>query len=116
MPKFVILLSCVFASVGCAATVPTEKLAASAAAIRSAEELGAQQNPKAALYLQLAKEQSSAAEKIISSDGDIDEASSLLVRAAVDAELARALARSYTTGAQAQQAIDRVTTLNKSNQ
>jgi hypothetical protein len=106
-------LSLVLTGLSCATVSSTERLEASAAAIRSAEEIGAQKIPQANLHLQLAKEQSQHAKKIIETDGDKDEATSLLARAEVDAELARAIAREESTRAQAQQAVDRVNTINQ---
>lgn len=113
MRTTILVLSLALTGISCATATSTERLEASAAAIRSAEEIGAQQIPQANLHLQLAKEQSQHAKKIIEADGDKDEAASLLARAEVDAELARALAREDSTRAQAQQAIDRIKTINQ---
>lgn len=107
------MLSLTLAGLGCATTTSTEKLEASAAAIRSAEEIGAQKIPQANLYLQLAKEQSEHAKEIIAAGGDRDEAVALLARAEADAELARALAREDSTRLQAQEAVDRIKTINQ---
>jgi hypothetical protein len=111
-----VLLSIALTGIACATTSSTERLEASAAAIRSAEEIGAQNIPQANLHLQLAKEQSQHAKQLIEAGGDKEEAASLLARAEVDAELARALAREDSTRTQAQQAIDRVKTINQTNQ
>ena len=100
---------------GCASTVPAEKMEASAATIRSAEEIGAQKVPQAALHLQLAKEQSHHAKMIIDQGGDPAQAAALLDRAQADAELARVLAREDSTRMEAQQAVDRVSTLKQQN-
>ncbi len=73
--------------------MPTERLQSSAAAIRAAEEVGADRVPEAQLHLQLAKEQSDRAKKMIDNGGDRDEAKLVLARAESDANLALALAR-----------------------
>lgn len=93
---------------GCAsAPPPVEKMQASQAAIRAAEELGATRVPQAALHLQLAKEQSEAAKQALE-QSDKPRAEGLLMRAEADAELALALARESNARADAQQAIDRI--------
>lgn len=93
---------------GCAsAPPPIEKMEASHAAIRAAEELGAPKVPQAALHLQLAKEQSEAAKQSLA-QGERERGEGLLLRAAADAELALALARESTARNDAQQAIDRI--------
>jgi hypothetical protein len=89
---------------------PVEKMEASQAAIRAAEELGAPKVPQAALHLQLAKEQSMAAKASLS-QGERARAEGLLMRAAADAELALALARESSARSEAQQAIDRIRAL-----
>jgi hypothetical protein len=86
---------------------PVEKMEASQAAIRAAEELGAKKVPQAALHLQLAKEQSEAAKSSLA-QGERERAEGLLLRAAADAELALALARESSARDEAQQAIDRI--------
>lgn len=73
---------------------PTERMESSAASIRGAEQAGAQDVPRAALYLQLANEQSAKAKALIASGGadNMRAASRLLMRAAADGDLAIALA------------------------
>ena len=68
----------------------------SAASIKGAEQAGAQDVPRAALYLQLANEESAKAKVLIASGGDdnMRAAQNLLMRAAADGELAIALAES----------------------
>jgi Domain of unknown function (DUF4398) len=60
--------------------------------MRAAQEVGAQQVPKADLHLRLAQEQVEKARKL-AADGDNERASMLLSRAHADAELALALTR-----------------------
>ncbi len=93
--------------VACASEPPTERLVSSTAAIRTAEEIGAPQQPTAALHLQLAKEQTERARKLIA-DGDRDRAALVLARAEADANLAIALARTANEQADAQGAINKV--------
>jgi hypothetical protein len=99
---------------GCGAPIPTERLQSSAAAIRAAEEVGADRVPQAQLHLQLAKEQSDRAKKMIG-DGDREEARFVLARAEADANLALALARDAHEQHEAQVASDRVTSLKTQN-
>ena len=95
---------------GCAAEVPTEKISATEASIRAAEELGAPKVPQASLHLQLAKEETEHAQKFIK-DGEPKRAEGLLMRAQADAELALALAREAPMKAEAQQQADRARSL-----
>jgi len=80
---------------GCGSSPPpTERMESSAASIRGAEQAGAEDVPRAALYLQLANEQSAKA-KVLIATGDKDNmkaAASLLMRASADGDLAIALA------------------------
>lgn len=92
---------------GCAGHLPpTQQLADVEAASRSADELGAQQNPKAQLHIKLAQEQMALA-KVAMEDDDNERAESLLTRAKADAELAIALTRAGDADQQEQHATDR---------
>ena len=75
---------------------PTESMESSAASIKGAEQAGAENVPRAALYLQLANEQSAKAKVLIDKGGDdnMRAAQNLLMRASADGELAIALAES----------------------
>jgi hypothetical protein len=78
---------------GCATTpVPPAKVASSAAAIRTAQELRADETPASAVRLQYAIEEYAHAHMLIA-DGDSEKAERLLARAEADAELALALAK-----------------------
>lgn len=93
---------------GCATTrPPTEKMESSAASIRGAEQAGADKVPRAALYLQLANEQSAKAKALIASGGEdnMKAASNLLMRASADGELAIALADDDKARLAAEQAV-----------
>jgi hypothetical protein len=81
-----------------------------AAAIRSAEELGADRVPEAALRLQLAKEQLERA-RTMTAEEERPVAARMLLRSQADAELAVALARSSAARADAQKAKEKVRTM-----
>jgi hypothetical protein len=76
----------------CAGNPPTEHLAASMAAVKTAESAGASNEPQAALHLKLAKEQIGQAQRMIEEE-DYEEADRMTMRANEDAELALAMAR-----------------------
>jgi hypothetical protein len=97
---------------GCA-TVPL-RTEASTSGIRAAEEVGALQVPRAALHLQLAKEELAKA-KVLAADGKKDQARYLLLRAEADAELAVALSREDAEKSAAQAAVERVRKLRQDN-
>src|SRR6476661_6875222 len=86
-------LSTVLAVAGCGSSdVPAKQLAESEAAIRAASEVGAQDNPQAALHLKLARDRYEQAQAL-SKDGEQESAKTLLEKAEVDAELALSLTR-----------------------
>jgi Domain of unknown function (DUF4398) len=77
----------------CAATqLPQQQLMSTQGAIDSAEEIGGDENPKAKLHLQFAREQIASAKQLML-DGDDEEAMRMLDRATADADLALTLAR-----------------------
>ena len=83
----VLLLAC-----GASVPLPTQRMADAQSAHRAAEELGAGRHPTAQLHLKLAEEQMDKAKQLMS-EGENEQASSMLVRAKADSELALALAR-----------------------
>jgi hypothetical protein len=93
---------------GCAGSYPppTQQMADVQAANRSANEVGAQSNPKAQLHLKLAEEQMKQAKTAMDKD-DNQRAESLLMRAKADAELAIALTREETAMNGENNAVDR---------
>jgi hypothetical protein len=100
-----IAIGMVVVGVGCgAATLPPEQLASTSASMRAAQELGAQNVPKADLHLRLAKEEVAQAQKL-AEDGDDDLGRTQLERAKADADLAVALARQATM----QKSLDELT-------
>lgn len=107
------LLILVGALSGCA-TTQTLHAETSTAAIRSAEEVGANEVPQAALHLQLAKEEMAAA-TALHERGEKEMANSMLLRAEADAELAVALSRADAEKTEAQAAVERVRKLQSEN-
>jgi len=82
---------------------PTDRLAGAEAAARSAHELGADQDPNAALHVKLADEQIGQA-KTLMHDNDNQRADRTLQRASADAELAIVLVKERTAEAAASKA------------
>jgi hypothetical protein len=99
--------------VGCASAPPL-RTEPSTSGIRAAEEVGAAKVPRAALHLQLAKEELERAKKL-GADGDKEQGTSMLLRAQADAELAVALSREDTERVEAQAAVARVKQLQHDN-
>jgi len=90
-----VLALCVSVLWGCGgATVPPASLAATQAAIRAAQEVGADDVPQAALHLRYAQDQFDSAQAL-EEDGDEERATLVLLRAEADAELAIVLARAH---------------------
>lgn len=96
-----IALAGLTAACGSSFPTPTDRLASSEAAIRSAKELGAQNDPQAALHVKLADEQVATAKNLMH-DGENRRADLVLQRADSDAELAIMITREK----QAKQAAD----------
>jgi hypothetical protein len=98
-----------FSLVGCGGSLPppSDRLATAEAASRSARELGAEGEPKAALHLKLAQEQIDQAKKLMA-DGDNRRADLVLQRAGSDAELSVMLAKEHNASAEAQKAKEKV--------
>ncbi len=89
---------------------PSDRLASAEAASRSARELGAEREPKAALHLKLAQEQIDAAKKLMT-DGDNRRADLVLQRASSDAELSVMLAKEHNARGEADKAQERLKTM-----
>src|SRR4051812_6716685 len=88
----VALVGSVLVSACGGAPKPTDTLVHTQAALRAANEIGANKIPEAQLHMKLAEEQIQRADKLMA-DGDNEEAKSVLERAKADAELAVALTR-----------------------
>ncbi len=95
---------------GCGSSLPppSDRLASAEAAARSARELGADREPKAALHVKLAQEQIDQAKKLMA-DSDNRRADLVLQRASADAELAVMLAKENSANIEAQKAKEKVT-------
>ena len=79
------------------------KLTEVQASMRAAEEVGATEQPQAALHLQLARDELAKAQRL-ADDGDEDNAAQHLERARVDSELAMQMARTEQEQKKAQAA------------
>lgn len=92
--KISLIAAGALALVACGSSaVPADRLARSQAALRSAQEVGAAQDPKASLHLRLAEEQITTAKDLIKK-GENERAEFILRRAEADADVALSLARS----------------------
>lgn len=92
--------------------VPSKQLAESQAAVRAASEVGAEQNPQAALHLKMARDQISKAQAL-SREGEYDAAKQLLQQAEVDAELALTLTRERQARSDEEQAEQQLESLSQ---
>lgn len=99
--------------VGCASTYPKADRTASRMMISEAEALGAAQVPRAAMHLQLAKDQLAYGERLMA-DNENDAAFLAFERAEADAKLARALSRDHLLQREAAMAMQRVEQLRRS--
>ncbi len=102
--------------IGCGGSppVPADQVTETQAAIRGAQEVGAQGVPKAALHLKMAQDQLQTAQGLIAEEEN-DEARLALDRARVDAELAIALSKEAALRAQAAEALEKVRKLRAEN-
>ena len=107
-----VLFAIVIAGCGSSPAINKEP---STSAISAAEEAGASKIPSASLYLQLAKEELENA-KGLATNGDKEQAESMLLRAQADGELAVALSRGDADKKEATEAIERVRQLRQDNQ
>jgi hypothetical protein len=114
VPKIIARLALATATLSACATTPLRS-EASTSEIRAAEEVGAEKVPKAALHLQLAKEELAAAQAL-SANGEPEKAASMLTRAQADAELAVALSRQDSEKKEALEAMARVRELRSDNE
>lgn len=105
-------VACLLFLVGCGSSLPppSDRLASAEAAARSAQELGAAREPKAAYHLKLATEQIDQGKGLMR-EGDNRRADMVLQRASSDAELAVMLAKENTAKTDAEAAQERVKAL-----
>lgn len=101
------------AAAGCASS-PALRTEPSTAAIRAAEAVGAGEVPRASFHLQSAREELARA-KDLAEAGKQEQATSLLLRAEADAELAILLSREQVEKVDAAQALERVRQLRSDN-
>jgi hypothetical protein len=101
------LIGFLFASACASFPEPTDTLANAIAAVRGAEEVGAEQVPQAALALQLAREEVTKARALIEEDEN-EPAYYQALRANSDADLALALVREEEARKAAEDAASRV--------
>jgi hypothetical protein len=112
MSKLALGIFAIAAIAGCGGSfpAPSQRLSSAEAASRSARELGAEKEPKAALYLKYANEQIERSKGLIAA-GDNRGADETLARANADAELALQLAKETTTRAEANEALEKLKAL-----
>jgi hypothetical protein len=110
MKNAILLCALVLAACGSSIPPPSDRLANAEAAARSARELGAEKEPKAALHLKLAQEQIDQAKGLMK-DGDNKRADLILQRASSDAELSVMIAKENTARAEADRAQEKVKSL-----
>jgi hypothetical protein len=95
-------------AIGCAAGQPPQRqLARTQAAVRAAEEVGAEQTPDAALHLKLARDQVQQAAHFVDAR-DYEKAASVLRQAELDAELAIAISERQRAVRRAAQASEQL--------
>lgn len=80
--------------------------------VRAAEAVGANDQPRAALHLQLARDEMAAARRL-ADEGEEEEAALVLERARVDAELAMQLAKTEQEQQKARQAWQKIQEMQK---
>jgi len=102
--------------IGCAGNeVPAKELAETEASIRAAQEVGAEDTPRAALQLKIAQDGLQRA-KQLSADDEQEQARLALQEAEVDAELAVLLAKQEKVEATASQAKSRAETMEQAKE
>lgn len=107
---FATTLGVLAAACGSSFPTPSERLASAEAAARSARELEAEREPRAALHLKLASEQIEQAKALMQS-GDNKRADQVLLRASADAELAVQLAKEAKTKQEAKEMQEQLSNL-----
>jgi pyridoxal biosynthesis lyase PdxS len=92
-----VLTGLALVAVGCAShPAPTQQVASSVAAVRSADEAGAREIAESAVHVKLAEDQIAQAKQLMEDEDDNLRAEDLALRAYQDAELALAIAREQT--------------------
>jgi hypothetical protein len=94
--------------VACASNpVPPAKVTDTQAAISAADAVGANNNPRAALHMKLAREQLQQGEALLR-DGEDEEGRLVIDRARIDAELALALTREEQAKREARNSMEKL--------
>lgn len=93
--------------------VPADKLARSEAAVRGAEEIGAERNAIGSRHLQTARESFKEGKRLVM-EGEQDRATMMLLRAEADAQLAMNVTREATALEDARKTRDEVRTIRMS--
>lgn len=106
---------CFLVGCGAAAAVPAGKVTQTEAAIRTASEVGAPSVPRAALHLKMAQDQLQMSKSLMAEAAN-EEASLVLDRARVDAELAIELATEASLRALAAESVEKVNKLRAHNE
>ncbi len=104
---FAILLSSFVLACGASYPEPKEAQIQTEAALRGAQEVGADKDPQATLHLKYATDEIAEAKRLIASD-DNHRAAMVLMRAKADAELALMLARARSEKMDAEKAQNEV--------
>lgn len=109
------LISLAVITSGCSNQEPPHSaLTEAQSAVSAAEARGAQQVPQASLYLKMAKDEITEAEKLME-EKEYEAASVALERAEMDAKLAESLATEEEAKSKAQEQLERVNSLRQTN-
>jgi len=111
-PRYPLLALALMAAACGGAQLNQARVAEVQSSVRAAEAVGANDQPRAALHLQLARDEMAAAKRS-ADDGDEDNASLLLERARIDAELALQLAKTDQEQEKARQAWQKIQDIQK---
>ena len=111
--SFASLLAVALGAAACGASAPpTVQMTKSQSAVRAAEEVGAQDTPKAALHLKMARDHIKNAEALMVEE-EYEDATLVLRRAEADAELAIALSKEEKARADADALMRKVQELKR---
>jgi hypothetical protein len=112
MKRFITALFVTAFGAACATAgpIPTDRLAASQASFRGAQEAGADSTPQAKLHLKLAADEIDQAKQLMAAQKN-DEAGWALDCARADAELAVGLSREAQAQLEAAQAVEQIKAL-----
>jgi hypothetical protein len=107
------LLAVALGAAACGASAPpTHQMTKSQSAVRAAEEVGAEDTPKAALHLKMARDHIKNAEALMVEE-EFEDATLVLQRAEADAELSIALSKEEKSRSDAEAAMRKVQELKR---